>query len=185
MSKLFTSGIDWERSKAFFLPSDHFQGFLSLNVEGREPAGVVKPGAEYHQVCSEIRNELLALTNTATGRPAVREVTKISDVYQGQRLSDLPDLVIQWAEEAYIAELHHPKFGVIHEPDIEVRKNMHSADGFMIACGKNINHEAVVKDATTMDLAPTILHLLDQPVPSEIEGKILHSLLTNRVTVNT
>lgn len=176
-SRLFSHSIDWHRSKAFFLPSDHFQGFISLNLIGREPIGVVHPGPEYGEVCSEIRSELLRLLNPDTGKNAIREVTQISKIYQGENLLNLPDLVIQWAEDAYIHQLYHPKIGLISDDGFKLRKSQHTSEGFMIAAGKHINQHAVLDNPSTMDLAPTILHLMGHPIPKDMNGKVLLPLV--------
>ncbi len=179
-SQAFSTSIDWKRSRAFFLPSDHFQGFLSVNLRGREPWGTVQPGAEYEAVCHELRNELGRLMNPETGRPAIREIVQVSRVYQGENLNHLPDLVIQWADEGPIRELHHPKFGSVSIDLHEVRKSQHSAEGFMIAAGRHIQAGAQLNGATTMDLAPTVLHLLGEAVPREMDGKVLLDLLDEK-----
>jgi predicted AlkP superfamily phosphohydrolase/phosphomutase len=179
-SRAFSNSIDWKRSRAFFLPSDHFQGFLSINLKGREPWGTVRPGAEYEAVCHEIRDELGRLMNPETGRPAIRQIVQVSRVYQGESLNHLPDLVIQWADEGPIRELHHPRFGLVSIDLNEVRRSQHSAEGFMIAAGRYIQAGAKLNGATTMDLAPTVLHLLGEAVPREMDGKVLLDLLDEK-----
>lgn len=178
-SRLFSSNIDWQRSRAFFLPSDQFQGFISLNLKGREPSGTVNPGAEYDEVCQEVRNELMQLVNPDTGKSAVQEVVQVSKVYQPEKLFHLPDLVIRWAEGAYIRKLYHPKFGVISDGDFKNRRTQHTAEGFMIAAGKNISPQVVLQEASTVDLAPTILYLLGEPIPEDMDGKVLLDLISS------
>lgn len=176
-SRLFSSNVDWQRSRAFFLPSDQFQGFISLNLKGREPSGIVDPGAEYDEVCHEVCGELMRLVNPDTGKSAVQEVVQVSKVYRTDNLFHLPDLVIRWAEDAYIRQLYHPKFGVISDGDYKLRRTQHTAEGFMIAAGKNIHHDAALQEASTMDLAPTILYLLGEPIPENMDGKVLLDLI--------
>ena len=175
-SREFSSSIDWKRTKAFFLPSDHFQGFISVNLKGREPWGVIQTGAEYDEVCSQLCYELKRLVNPKTGTPAVRDVVQISKIYKGENLYMLPDVVIQWADD-YIKQLFHPKFGSVSNEGFELRKSQHSADGFMIAAGRRINKAAALTEATTMDLAPTILYLLGETVPNDMDGNALLDLI--------
>jgi len=42
----------------------------------------------------------------------------------------------------------------------------------LIAAGNNIK-SGNITNGNTLDLAPTILALLDQPIPGEMEGKVL------------
>jgi predicted AlkP superfamily phosphohydrolase/phosphomutase len=174
----FSNGVDWGKTRAVFLPSDHFQGFIRVNVKGREPSGIVEPGNELDATCHEIRDELKRLVNPETGKPAVLDVVRTSDRYQGEHLADLPDLIIQWAEDAPIRQLQHPRFGVVSTPrGFEPRRAQHAPDGFLIAGGKGIKRDAVLNGITTLDFAPTILHLLGQPIPEYMDGRILFELL--------
>jgi predicted AlkP superfamily phosphohydrolase/phosphomutase len=176
-SSMFSSSIDWKRSKAFFLPSDNFQGFISINLKGREPWGTVEPGTEYDQVCNDVRSELMRLVNPDTGKSAIQDVVQVSKIYQGENQWNLPDLVIRWSEDAYIRKLYHPKFGTINDQGFKLRRSQHTAQGFMIAAGKHINPQAVLNIATTLDVAPTILYLMGQPIPEVMDGKILLDLI--------
>ena len=176
-SHQFGSSIDWPGTRAFFLPSDHFTGFISVNLKGREPWGTVQPGAEYDEVCSQLGYELKRLVNPATGRPAVHDVIPIARVYAGENLWSLPDVVIQWAKDAPIKQLHHPTFGLVSDQSFELRRSQHADEGFLIATGKHINSAAVLTGAGTMDLAPTILYLMGQTVPHDMDGKVLLELI--------
>src|SRR5437879_2562680 len=144
---------------------------------GREPYGVIRQGAEYEEVCNQLCYELEQLVNSRTGNRAVRDLVQVSKLYQGKNLYNLPDIVIQWAEEGPINRLYHPGFGVISDETFEMRRSQHSADGFMIATGKNINKNAVLNVAGTMDLAPTILYLMGQTIPNDLDGQVLLDLI--------
>jgi len=54
----------------------------------------------------------------------------------------------------------------------EGRSGNHRMEGFLIAAGKDIK-SGTIKAARLIDLAPTILTLLEQPVPPEMEGRAL------------
>ena len=177
LSTAFRSSIDWEKTKALFLESDHFQAFISLNLKGREPFGIVEPGSEFDELCDEVCYELKRLVNPETGKPAVHEVVQISEVYQGPNLYELPDLVVQWSENAPINKLYHPRFGVISREGFELRRAQHAPEGFMIAGGEHINKKAVLNGVTTMDIAPTILYLMGEVIPDEMDGRVLFELV--------
>lgn len=176
----FEGTRDWSRTRAFLLPSDHFQALLSLNLVGREPLGVVRPGAEAEALLDRLCDDLMRLTNPATGRPAAAGVVRTADVYQGPNLSELPDLIVQWAREAPIDSLEHPDVGTISAERYPVRKSQHSPDGFLIAGGPGIAEGRRIDAARTIDFAPTVLHLLGQPVPEELDGRVLVEALRSR-----
>ncbi|MDB9529342.1 alkaline phosphatase family protein [Oscillatoria sp. CS-180] len=175
----FNSGVDWQRTRAFFLPTEHFQGFVRINLQGREPEGIV-PVSDYDATCQEICHELEQLVNPDTGNRAVKQAVPITKVYQGNNLYDLPDIVIQWAEDGLIHHLNHPKFGTVSGSEA-IRKAQHSEDGFVIAAGQHIRPGASVLGASTMDLAPTILYLLEQAVPEDLDGRVLSELINEHI----
>lgn len=176
-SNHFAGSKDWSKTRAFLLPSDHFHALLSLNLEGREPSGIVTPGADAEALVERLRNDLLQLRNPETGRPAVAGIVKTADVYQGPNLLELPDLVVQWAKDVPIRRLEHPAFGMISADGYPIRKSQHTPDGFLIAGGPGIAPGGRLEGGRTVDFAPTILHLLGQPVPQELDGRILDELL--------
>jgi predicted AlkP superfamily phosphohydrolase/phosphomutase len=173
----YSSGIDWKATKAFVLPKSFFEGFVSVNLRGREPWGVVEPGKECQEICRQLHDELMRLLNPATGRPAVYNVVPTARVYEGGQLYSLPDLVIQWAEDRPIDEVYHPKLGLISEPDPERRKSRHSNDGFMIAAGKYIRKTDPLNGASTVDLPPTLLYLMGQAIPNDMDGHVLLDMI--------
>ncbi|MCS6925821.1 MAG: alkaline phosphatase family protein, partial [Candidatus Binatia bacterium] len=66
-ARQFRRSIDWRKTTAFFLPNEHFQGFISVNLQGREPWGTIAPGTEYREVCGRLVEELKQLINPQTG----------------------------------------------------------------------------------------------------------------------
>jgi predicted AlkP superfamily phosphohydrolase/phosphomutase len=178
-SSAFEGSWDWSKTRAFMLPSDHFQALLSLNLKGREPRGIVEPGSDADSLMEEIREQLLRIENLDTGKPAVAGVVKTADVYDGPNLLDLPDLVVQWAMDGPIERIRHPEIGQISSEGFALRRAQHAPDGFLIAGGAGIAEGTELEGARTIDFAPTILHLLGQPVPDELDGRILRELFTS------
>ena len=64
------AGTDWERTVGFPLPSDG-SGLIRINLAGREPGGIVEPGAAYDTVCADIRQALVELRHADTDEPVV------------------------------------------------------------------------------------------------------------------
>lgn len=176
-SSAFEGGRDWSRTRAFLLPSDHFQALLSINLQGREPLGIIRPGAEAEALTELLRKDLLELGNPDTGRPAVAGIVRTADVYRGPNLRELPDLVVQWSADVPITRLSHPAFGTITADGYPVRKSQHASDGFLIAGGPGIAEGTHVEGARTIDFGPTVLHLLGQPIPEELDGRVLGEML--------
>jgi len=52
----------------------------------------------------------------------------------------------------------------------------HRMDGVLIAGGPDVQELPEFADARLMDLAPTLAHMLDLPVPSGMDGKVMEGL---------
>jgi predicted AlkP superfamily phosphohydrolase/phosphomutase len=88
---LFTN-VDWPRSKAFALGLNG----IFLNLKGREALGIV-PAAEADALKQEIASKLKEFRDPKTGEPMIARVYDRSEIYQGSKAADAPDLVIGYA----------------------------------------------------------------------------------------
>ncbi len=169
-------GSAWKHSKAFVVPSD-FNGAIRINVQGREPEGRVEPGAEYDAVCEELTAAMTELINPATGKPAVSEVVTVAERYPGEHLDELPDLIVQWAADAPIDALTSPRIGTVSGRLPDVRSGAHTTYGFLLGAGRDIAGHGTLPDANIMDVAPTVLRLLGEPVSQDLDGRILPEMV--------
>jgi predicted AlkP superfamily phosphohydrolase/phosphomutase len=168
------SGYKWEQTRAFNLFSDT-QGWVRINLKGREALGIVEP-AEYDALCQQLSNGLKSFVDADTGSPLVHDIFRPHQVFEGEKLDVLPDLVVRWAESP--AAMHRavtsPQFGVIPWPtpgrNPEGRSGNHRGQGMLMVAGPGIK-SGTISSGSILDLAPTILTLLGQPVPAEMEGK--------------
>jgi len=169
-----TAAIDWSRTRAFTLPTD-LEGCIRLNVKGREPHGVVEPGAQYTDVCHEIRTRLEELINPATDARAVRRVWLRNEVFPGPRQEDLPDLVVTWNDEAPLEALRSPRFGRIEGVNPDPRPGTHSPYGFLLAKTPGIR-TGLVSRARLTDVAATVLELLRVRQVDRLDGRPVDAL---------
>ena len=176
MASEFEGSVDWRRTQAFLLPSDHFQAFLSLNLVGREPNGTVQPGSEAEAVFGRLRAEFMRLVNVDTGRPAVDDVQWIPSLYSGASAFELPDIVVHWSRDMPIRQLMHPEFGVLNASHSVMRKSQHTNRGFLLATGPAFVEQTSIAELDTTDIAPTILHLLGQEPDPDMTGVVRYDL---------
>jgi predicted AlkP superfamily phosphohydrolase/phosphomutase len=170
--RLLFAGNQWADSRAFCLPND-YSGAIRINLQGREPAGKVSPGAEYDRVCEEISAELKALVNTDTGKPAVAKVIRPADLYPADALGDFPDLIAIWSNDAAITSLRSDRIGIVSRDFPERRSGAHRDDCFMLS---NVLLNTKRNPASTpsiLDIAPTIYDLLSAEPPSFFDGESL------------
>lgn len=55
-------------------------------------------------------------------------------------------------------------------------KGWHRKNAIFYVCGPEINREKRIEDAVMWDLTPTILFLLNRPIPRDIDGKVLKGI---------
>jgi predicted AlkP superfamily phosphohydrolase/phosphomutase len=150
-----TAGI--EGSAAFWeVPNNDVYGGIRVNLLGREPRGVVAPGPELDRLCAELTAELEALVNLETGRPLVKRVLRTADLYSGEHLDALPDLMVEWDRESPIRRIHSPKIGTVEGEFQGRRTGDHKPDGLLMAAGPGMPTGRLDASVSVMDIAPTL-----------------------------
>jgi predicted AlkP superfamily phosphohydrolase/phosphomutase len=177
VASAFAGKVDWKRTQVFPLPSDHFQAFLSLNLVGREPDGIVQPGSDAEMLFGRVRAEFMRLVNVDTGRPAVHDVQWIPSLYSGPAAFELPDIVVQWSKDEPIRKLRHPEMGVFEVPHRGLRRSQHTTRGFFLGIGPAFVEQASGPEIDTTDITPTLLHLLGQEPDPDLPGEVRLDLL--------
>jgi len=156
----------------FSTPNNDVYGGIRVNVAGREPRGSIRPGEEYDAFCETLTRDLLTFVNLETGRPLVRRVLRSADLYPGARLSDLPDLLVEWDRDAPIRRISSPKTGVIEGVFPGRRTGDHKPEGLFFAFGPGIVPGAIEEVVPITAFAPTIAALLEAPFPPNESGVI-------------
>jgi predicted AlkP superfamily phosphohydrolase/phosphomutase len=171
------AGTDWARTTAFPLPSLN-TSFIRVNLRGREPQGIVNPGAEYGRLLDRIEADLAMLVDVRTGAPAVEKVTRTVAAFHTAPLLALPDLFVEWrAASHFMNRVAHPTGDLVQARPLYDRSSYHSFIGFMGAAGPSISARGPIGEASLLDLAPTCLALLGEPVPPALTGTVIQRML--------
>jgi predicted AlkP superfamily phosphohydrolase/phosphomutase len=95
-ARLELRGVDWSSTRAFAHPAEN-QGYIRLNLQGRERDGVVPP-EQADDLMDEIATGLGTFVDL-DGGPAVESVDRVADLFgSGDRAHQLPDLVVRWTD---------------------------------------------------------------------------------------
>lgn len=163
---------DVARSRCFPHANGLAVGGIRLNLAGREPQGVLQPGAEAEQFVEWLTGELLAITDGRTGRPLVRRVRRTADLCDGEQLAHLPDLLVEWSDEvptgttalaggrAATVTAHSPALGTLAGSNDYGRTGEHRPGGWLVAAGPTVAHGRLAREVSLLDLAPTFTALL-------------------------
>ena len=173
----------WPRMRAFALPS-FSEGYVRLNVKGREAAGLVEP-SDYDRVWREISADLSQLRDARTGRPLVTNIVRTrADAFtplQGAGRPSDADMIVMWAN-APCDVVDHPVAGRIGPVPFK-RSGSHVHRGFFMARGRDVPRGAVLPEGHALDLAPTILSEMGAAIPVHFDGRPLLSAVRDEVGV--
>jgi predicted AlkP superfamily phosphohydrolase/phosphomutase len=133
-------------SKVFVLDPSR----IYIHLKGKYPEGCVEPD-DYENIRNKIRDELLSFT--VDGEKVIKKVLFKEELYSGDLINNAPDLVAL-AQEGY---------------DLKgsISKNEIAGTGFLTGGHTRenavfyINRDVHCKDINIVDVAPTIMSLLD------------------------
>jgi len=162
--------VDWSRTAAW--GEGGYYCRLFLNVEGREPEGVVS-AADYERVRTELKERLEALGDEK-GRPIGTVAHRPEELYADPQ-GIVPDLLV------YFGDLYWRSIGQVGTDAVHVFENdtgpddaNHAHDGlYILAAGGVSPGRGGERDLR--DVAPTLLELLGEAVPPELEGRSMLS----------
>ena len=139
-------------------------GRVYINLKGRQPRGVVEPGAEYEALCDEIIAGLREIKRPDNGEPVMDQVFRRDEVFAGESVLRGPDI------------LAHPRNGVDLKSSLTADElfahspitGMHTYDdAFWLVRGRKFGAD----DPCVWDGAPTVLRLLGEDPPDHYDGK--------------
>ena len=165
----FVRADERARQRFFSAPNNFVYGGVRLNLMGREPRGRVRP-KDADEVMTQLAQDLLALVNLDTGRPAIRDVERADRWHRRSGRDSMPDLFIDWEREAPIETLWSPKLGLLHAPYVNWRSGDHRPDGLLVAAGLGIPKGEQLPEILLEDLAPSIAARLDVTL-DDIDGQ--------------
>lgn len=167
--------VDWANTKAFALGGS---GRVYINLQGKWPEGPVAPGREYEELRDQVIAGLRRLTLPGSDRPYVARVYKKEDLYHGEALDGMPDIVFEPADYNYHDYGDFEFFSNRLFDDPMGVSGRHRRNGILLFFGSQIRRGKELSGARIFDIAPTVLHLMGQPVPADMDGRVLNGALS-------
>jgi predicted AlkP superfamily phosphohydrolase/phosphomutase len=161
--------VDWSRTKAW--SEGGYYARVFLNVQGREPQGVIDP-ADFVGYRDDLKARLEATTGP-DARPLGTLVFRPEDVY-ANILNVPPDLIVHFGALAWRS------IGGVGYKALHVRENdtgpddcNHAQFGAFVLAAPGNPLRGEVEGAHLLDIAPTLLDLSGSAIPSTMQGQPL------------
>jgi predicted AlkP superfamily phosphohydrolase/phosphomutase len=158
--------VDWSRTRAW--GSGGYYARLFLNVQGREPEGIIEP-EDYERVRDELAARIAAITDPE-GREIGSVAYKPEEIYR-QVNNIAPDLIVYFGNLSW-RSLGSLGMGSVYtfENDTGPDDANHAQEGLYIYYHPHRASQGSGPRRHLMDVAPTILELVGLDVPQDMRG---------------
>ena len=162
-------GIDWSRTTAW--GEGGYYSRVFLNVAGREPEGTIPPG-DYERVRADLARRLEAIPDE-NGDPIPTKVFFPDEVYPEVK-GVAPDLIVHFGDLLWRSVGTVGGDEGIHtfENDTGPDDANHAQDGLYVVAGPGFDATGRA-DAHLLDIAPTVLEILEIEAPAGLRGRPL------------
>ncbi|WP_440765724.1 alkaline phosphatase family protein [Natronorubrum sp. DTA7] len=165
VSRTANEQVDFADSKAYVRARTELG--VRINLEGRDPSGVVPPEA-YEELRERLIRKLRTV-ETPDGEPFFETVAPRERYFHGDYVEDTVDIVtIPNGFDHMISEqvADGDYFGPAEPWN-------HKLDGIFVATGKGIDDEGALERAHIFDVAPTVLAAMGVPYSDRMDGNVV------------
>ncbi len=161
--------VDWSKTKAW--SSGGYYARMFMNVQGRESNGIIMP-ADYERERDELAHRLIAIPGP-NGEDIGTQVFKPEEIYRHVN-NVAPDLIVYFGD-LYWRSVGSLGLGSIYtfENDAGPDDANHAQQGMFILYDPRRDLGGQRKQAQIMDVAPTVLHYMGEPIPADMQGKVI------------
>jgi hypothetical protein len=167
----YLAAVDWSATRAFAIGLTG----IFLNLRGRESQGIVDPGAEAEQLRQEITEKLAALTDSAAGQPAIKQVYNALKVFHGPYKGDAPDLIVGYNHgyrASWETAIGQVTESVFHD-NTKAWSGDHCIDPSLVPGVLFCNRRIATEHPRLMDIGPTVLDMFGVEIPGYMDGRPL------------
>jgi predicted AlkP superfamily phosphohydrolase/phosphomutase len=170
-NRLLFKNVDWSKTKAYALGL----GNIYVNLKGREKEGIVREGAEYESVMKDISEKLPLMRDPDNGEAPVCRVYRRDEIYRDYDPDLVPDLRVSNNPGYRVS--WQTSLGGVPDSLISINAKPWSGDHCSLdpkwVKGMFFMNRKIDGMVNILDIAPTVLAILGEKVPPEMEGKAL------------
>jgi predicted AlkP superfamily phosphohydrolase/phosphomutase len=177
------SFVDITRTRVYAVNHHYPLAAFEVNLAGRQAYGIVNRD-DYEAVRTELIQALESV-RLPDGRPLCRRIFRREDLFTGPKAELLADVIAELdpdveANLGFAARLFEPNQGYPNRP----YRGYHYSDSLMAIRGPGIPDHADLGDVPLRDVMPTIMRLLDLPVPPDRRGRPL-AVVENMISTSS
>jgi predicted AlkP superfamily phosphohydrolase/phosphomutase len=160
--------IDWPKTRAWAWGGYYARIFL--NVEGREPQGIIPP-ERYEEERDALAERLRAIRGP-NGEPWATKIIKPQEYYE-ELEGEYPDLMVYF-DDLYWRSAGTLGYGTKYLPENDTGPDdaVHAQEGMYILRDPRAGVKRT-QNADILDIAPTVLDIMGLAVPGDMKGKII------------
>jgi predicted AlkP superfamily phosphohydrolase/phosphomutase len=166
--------VELSRRRFFAMDHNENSGALRVNLEGREPFGRVAVSA-FERTCDELTSAFMEIKNCANGRPVVAEVVRVARELAGERIDELPDLLVVWNRETPFDAIESPLIGRIDQVRSWGRTGDHTANAMLMVQDPRVPPGPFTESPRIVDIPATIAALQGVMLP-DCDGRPMYAL---------
>lgn len=173
--------VDFSKTQAFVDMTRGDVVGIRVNLQGREPHGIVPP-ENLAAVIADIerRVESLSIIGDAPVRSPLRPKARDGDAW---------DVMYAWNSYKTLkddTEIDVPdgeRFQMGEIAILQYRSGKHRREGIFLLAGPGVRRGEILEHASVFDILPTLTYIMDSPIPSDLTGRILKDAFTEPYAV--
>jgi predicted AlkP superfamily phosphohydrolase/phosphomutase len=162
-------GVDMAHSKAYGVQVWGNITGIQIDLEGPEKEALRQ----------EIVEGLARIVDPETGQPVVQRVYRGQDCYHGPYANHIPEIIVVFDPD-YACNYHLGHYSsIVTRLQAVSSEGYHRIEGIFVASGPDVvSNPGPLSGLAIEDLAPTVLYLMDLPIPADMDGRVLTEILS-------
>lgn len=164
--------IDFPKTKVCF-PKGRTMTAIYINDGRKYKNGVEINDEEYASLRKEVADKLENLKGP-DGKPVTPKIYTKEEIYGDDLPDRCPDLFYEFGDYWFVGQFHS------NELFVDEISNKHDQFGMFIAYGPDIKSDTQIDESNIADITPTLLHDLEEAVPSYMDGQVMDIFSNSR-----
>jgi len=177
--RLDEAEVDWDQTRAYVNEAYRSSPAIWINRRNGQAEGNTEAIAE------GVASILKLLLDPHTKQPVVANVYRTRDLYHGPFADRAPELLPSWWEDGFLLDQsipNGPRELLVERSETPIQGGVefagsHRLDGVFMIAGGPVRPGLEFQGAEIIDVAPTVLYLMGQPVPADMDGRVLTECL--------